>query len=291
MKKKISFINRRKYLRILSIAPVFLLLFLIGTSQASAQLIVNKSSFDLAVKTLRAETKVPLRLPTVFIPSSAGEKGKPLLLAVTGTLTDSFALEYCFTKVCEGKSYYGRITGEKITEYIEEPFGKPVKLARGITGYFEVGERGHRSIIWDQDGYRYRVELNSKDNVNTLTRFANSAINNDSLIKNDVAIKAPINQTSQNIKTIQGGVLNGRATSLPDAPYPAKAKAANARGVVNVQVLVDENGNVISAKAMSGNSLLHPAAVQAARQAKFKPMQVSGQSVRVSGIIVYNFAP
>lgn len=92
-------------------------------------------------------------------------------------------------------------------------------------------------------------------------------------------------------KTISGGVVNGKATSLPKPPYPPAARAVRASGAVSVQVLIDENGRVVSASAVSGHPLLRSAAVQAARQARFSPTQLSGQPVKVSGIITYNFVP
>jgi protein TonB len=64
-------------------------------------------------------------------------------------------------------------------------------------------------------------------------------------------------------------VLNGKAISKPQPPYPAIAKAARAAGTVTVQITVDEQGNVISATATSGHPLLRQAAAQAARQARF----------------------
>jgi protein TonB len=88
---------------------------------------------------------------------------------------------------------------------------------------------------------------------------------------------------------ISGGVLNGKAISLPKPPYPAVAKAARASGTVTVQVTIDENGNVISARAVSGHPLLQAAAVQAARGARFSPTKLSGQPVKVTGVITYNF--
>jgi protein TonB len=90
-------------------------------------------------------------------------------------------------------------------------------------------------------------------------------------------------------KTISKGVINGSATSLPKPPYPAAAKAVRASGAVNVQVKIDERGNVVSASAVSGHPLLQQAAVGAARQAKFAPTLLSGQAVSVTGVIVYNF--
>ena len=54
-------------------------------------------------------------------------------------------------------------------------------------------------------------------------------------------------------------------------------------------VTIDENGSVISASAVSGHPLLKQAAEQAARSSKFSPTLLSGQKVKVSGLIVYNF--
>jgi TonB family protein len=90
---------------------------------------------------------------------------------------------------------------------------------------------------------------------------------------------------------ISGGVLNGKALSLPAPEYPAAALAVRASGAVSVQVLVDEEGNVVSASAVSGHPLLRAAAVAAAREAKFGPVMLSGKPVKVSGVVTYNFTP
>lgn len=85
------------------------------------------------------------------------------------------------------------------------------------------------------------------------------------------------------------GVINGMATSLPKPDYPASAKVVRAQGAVNVQVLIDERGRVISANAVSGHPLLRSAAEAAARGARFTPTLLSDTPVKVSGVIVYNF--
>ena len=90
-------------------------------------------------------------------------------------------------------------------------------------------------------------------------------------------------------KVITKRVLNGEAVSLPKPPYPPIAKQSRIQGSVNVQVLVDESGRVISAKAVSGNPLLVPAAQRAALEARFSPTLLGDQPVKVSGVIVYNF--
>jgi protein TonB len=88
---------------------------------------------------------------------------------------------------------------------------------------------------------------------------------------------------------ISGGVLNGKAISLPRPQYPPIARQAHASGTVVVQVTIDENGSVISAHAVSGHPLLQGVAVAAARGARFSPTKLSGQPVKVTGVITYNF--
>ena len=90
-------------------------------------------------------------------------------------------------------------------------------------------------------------------------------------------------------KVISRGVITSLALILPKPPYPQIAKQAGAHGPVNVQVLIDETGKVISAKAVSGNPLLMHAAQQAALAARFTPTRLGDQAVKVSGVITYNF--
>lgn len=85
------------------------------------------------------------------------------------------------------------------------------------------------------------------------------------------------------------GVITGKAIDLPKPVYSVAARAVNAGGDVNVQVLIDEKGNVVSAKAVNGHPLLKDSAERAARTAKFTPTVLSNQPVKVSGIIVYKF--
>lgn len=106
--------------------------------------------------------------------------------------------------------------------------------------------------------------------------------------KQDEADRAR-NTTEPGRAPISGGVLNGKAISLPAPEYPAIARQARASGAVAVQVTIDESGGVISAHAVSGHPLLQAAAVAAARQARFSPTSLMGEPVKVTGVIVYHF--
>jgi len=87
----------------------------------------------------------------------------------------------------------------------------------------------------------------------------------------------------------EGGFLNGKAIDLPKAAYPDEARKSHAGGTVQVQVLVDETGKVVSARASFGPEVLRAAAEKAAMGARFKPMIVDGVAVKVSGILTYDF--
>jgi len=92
-------------------------------------------------------------------------------------------------------------------------------------------------------------------------------------------------QPGQKRAPVAGGMLNGRAIYLPLPEVPP----GEATGVVLVQVLVDEQGSVVEAKAVSGPQHLQVAAVNAARLARFQPTLLAGEPVRVSGTLSYSF--
>ena len=92
------------------------------------------------------------------------------------------------------------------------------------------------------------------------------------------------------LKPVSGGVLNGTAVYLPPPTYPEAAKRMRTQGTVSVDVILDETGKVVAANASSGPAVLREAAVQAALKAKFSPTKLSGQPVKVSGVINYKFA-
>lgn len=84
-------------------------------------------------------------------------------------------------------------------------------------------------------------------------------------------------------------VINGRALSLPKPSYPEEARTARVAGPVLVRLVIDERGKVIRACAIAGPPLLMRASEAAAYKALFSPTKVSGQPVKVSGVVTYNF--
>ncbi|MBX3289110.1 MAG: energy transducer TonB [Acidobacteria bacterium] len=81
------------------------------------------------------------------------------------------------------------------------------------------------------------------------------------------------------------GIINGRATSLPKPAYTRDMENLCANGKVEIEVLINEKGNVLDAKAISGDELLHETSLAAAKKAKFRPY-IGPES---KGLVVFNF--
>jgi TonB family protein len=128
----------------------------------------------------------------------------------------------------------------------------------------------------------YHLVIINTDGEKRTTRYVWVSAVDGTIIKSEEEARTP---------SISGGVLNGKAVILPHPEYPLIARQAQASGTVTVQITIDEEGNVVSAKAVSGHPLLQSAAVDAARRAKFTPTLLEGEPVKVSGQVVYNFGP
>lgn len=88
---------------------------------------------------------------------------------------------------------------------------------------------------------------------------------------------------------VEVGPLIDKATQRVSPNYPRTAKNMRVYGVVMVYLIVDEKGAVVSVQRSSGPEPLRQAAMDAARQWKFRPTVVDGQPVRVAGFISFNF--
>lgn len=72
--------------------------------------------------------------------------------------------------------------------------------------------------------------------------------------------------------------------------YSEAARRAHIEGVVRLELMVDENGDVVSARVLQGLGYgLDEAAIAAARRFHFKPAQKSGRSVTAPFIIKMRF--
>ncbi|MGB7201684.1 MAG: energy transducer TonB [Pyrinomonadaceae bacterium] len=167
---------------------------------------------------------------------------------------------------------------------------KAVSVAGRINYFFEsnvepkVGAVGARVATYGADQSGGLTKLGTIDDSTTGARV-------EPKTTEDKTKSDKNSDNAQLPKTVGGGVLNGKATLLAKPKYPPAARAVRASGQVAVQVLIDEQGNMYSARAVNGHPLLRRGSEIAACDSRFSPTLLSGQPVKVSGIITYNYVP
>lgn len=86
------------------------------------------------------------------------------------------------------------------------------------------------------------------------------------------------------------GTVKSSAVYLVKPVYPPEARQAGAEGAVRVKITVDEEGGVVSAKAIEGDSMLRTVCEEAARRTKFRiAHDAGGIAVKIEGVLTYNF--
>lgn len=85
------------------------------------------------------------------------------------------------------------------------------------------------------------------------------------------------------------GILNMKVKSGLLPAYPTKAKDNRIEGTVEVQLLVNEDGEVIFANPLSGPEALWAVAVRASVTARFGPTRLEGEPVKITGRLIYDF--
>ena len=88
---------------------------------------------------------------------------------------------------------------------------------------------------------------------------------------------------------VGGNVKPPRLLFGPMPDYPSLARQARIEGEVLIDAIIDEHGNVIEERVVSGHPLLIPAALKAASRRKYEPTILDGIPVAVDLHIVITF--
>lgn len=88
---------------------------------------------------------------------------------------------------------------------------------------------------------------------------------------------------------VKGSVQQVKLIHQVRPVYPPEAKKAGIEGLVQLDALIDKEGNVAELEVVSGPEALVQAAVDAVRQWRYEPTYVDGKAVEVRTRIDVNF--
>jgi protein TonB len=89
--------------------------------------------------------------------------------------------------------------------------------------------------------------------------------------------------------TVSTGVLQGMLIAPIRPVYPVIAKAAGVQGTVVVEAVISRQGTIESLRVVSGPQMLQNAALDAIREARYRPFRLNGEPTEVQTTITVNF--
>jgi len=267
-------LNARSYIATKTGGPVFAIVSLSGIKATPGSDFVRFNSYVDAFKDyfppkVRTKDTAPTKLVLVSSRPFHGHTGRQFKVSIgeLNGVANAFATRKRFYVIVSLNTKDEELQDKFLSSFVlPERQAEPPKIAANTESPENAGQpaqtaENEKPLEPNAQGAEGNTEGEKPNNANNVNT------------KPDV--KKPVN----------GGMLNGRAIYLPQ-PEVASSEAT---GVVLVQVLIDEQGAVIEAKAVSGPRNLHDAAVNAARLARFNPTMLMGEPVKVSGTLSYNF--
>jgi len=88
---------------------------------------------------------------------------------------------------------------------------------------------------------------------------------------------------------VGGRVRPPRAIVQVPPEYPPLARQAHVQGQVQIDAVLDERGNVVEMRVVSGPPLLYPAAVEALRRWRYEPVYLNDHPVAVQMRVTVSF--
>ena len=89
--------------------------------------------------------------------------------------------------------------------------------------------------------------------------------------------------------SIRRGVCRREAIKTAQPIYPIEAEKQGMKGVVVVEIIINEKGYVESARSLSGPDALRDAAVEAAKKWRFRVTRIGGKTVKIACALSFTF--
>lgn len=89
---------------------------------------------------------------------------------------------------------------------------------------------------------------------------------------------------------VGGDVKAPRLIFGPEPRYPTLARQSHISGMVVIEAVIDEHGNVTGMRAISGHPLLVPAAMEAVSRRKYEPTVLDGEPTPIDLRVEVNFS-
>lgn len=102
-------------------------------------------------------------------------------------------------------------------------------------------------------------------------------------------VAAPVAEKPKGPVRVGGNVKPPRLISGPAPVYPILARQSRIQGMVIIDAIIDEQGNVVQEKIVSGHPLLVQAALKAVSQRKYAPTFLDGVATPVDLRVEVNF--
>jgi len=103
------------------------------------------------------------------------------------------------------------------------------------------------------------------------------------------SVAPPPPPPAKRIIRVGGNLKPPRQIYAPAPEYPIIAKQAQVQGTVIIDATIDEQGNVVQARALRGPGLLLAAALQAVTSWKYEPTRLNGEAVSVEMHVEVHF--
>ena len=249
-----------------------------------------KNNLDRAFENYKTAIRLKSELalePTIqcvlYNPVKGGKTNK--VIEECSNTIDSFA-NFALAYYVRGNAYLNQEDPDRAVA----DFNKFIELnPKNASTYISRGD-----AYWDKEDYdRAAADYNKAIELDAGNKTAKKNLQRLQAERRNISAnkrKLPaFSPNADSAQIISVGELNSRAERLIMPSYPENAKKMFMQGKVRVQVTIDENGNVIAAKANSGKQLLRFSAESAARRSKFEPVMLDDQAVKATGFIVYDF--